>query len=192
MTYAILAINPHPRENLLAEATAYDRRLLLRLPVPSAWLSPNESNGIASLWCRDFYLLSQWELFVGWRKTGGWSAYFDVQPVLQFNALNHLRRIYGGGQRYAAVGGRLKLLQRDRLGGHVSFEEQLLATSAEQQVLQTCLLFLQTTTDLLISGNTMVLGQFPPQEHQLVQDATNLLTKVSCDLQVAHRPQAGS
>jgi hypothetical protein len=187
-----LAINPHPRENLLFEATAYDRRLLLRLPVALAWLSPIESNDIASLWSREFSSLTQWELFVGWRKTGGWSVYFDVQPVLQFNALNQLRRIYGGGQRYMAVGGRLKLLQRDRLGGHIRFEEQQLASPAEQEVLHTCLLFLRATADLLDESKYTVVGQYPPQEQQLVPNAKNLLTNASNDLQIANGPQAGN
>lgn len=177
------------------EATAYARRLLLRLPVALAWLPPVEFDEIASIWCREFDSLSQWELFVGWRKTGGWSVYFDVQPVLQFNSQNQLRRIYGGGQRYVAEGGRLKLLGRDGLGGQVRFEEKRLESQAEQRVLQTCHLFLAATADLLRQGNYTFLGQYPPlhQEHKqdLVPEAIMLLASVASDLRVACTPQAG-
>ncbi len=187
-----MAINPQPRENLLLEATAYGRRLLLRLPVPPQWLESGQPNEIASFWCREFATLGDWELFVGWRKNGGWSVYFQQQPVLQFNSQHQLRRLYAGGERFSAEMGRLKRLERNELGGQVRFGEQRLDTQTEQWVLASCQLFLSAAADLLGNNQYTLLGQFPPAEPAMVEDARVMLAAAAGGLHIAKAPHAAS
>jgi hypothetical protein len=180
-----MATDPHRRENLLEQATAYRRRLWLRLPVPSLWLAVPQPNTIASQWCSSFSNCSAWELFVGCRLNGGWSLYFDIEPVLQFNSLGQLRRLYAGGQRYVADQGRLKLLQQPRLGGRLQFHSIHLEADQLQWTYDSCLLFLQATADLLQGGQYTVLGQFPQADGRLVADTQQLLTQLSTGFSIA-------
>jgi len=180
-----MATDPHRRENLLEQATAYRRRLWLRLPVPSLWLAELQPNTIASQWCSSFSNCSTWELFVGCRLNGGWSLYFDIEPVLQFNSLGQLRRLYAGGQRYAADNGRLKLMQQPRLGGRIQFNSAYLDTAQMQMTYDSCLLFLEATAALLQGEQFTVLGQFPQADVSLVADTQRLLEQLSTGFSIA-------
>ena len=82
-----MAIHKQPREDLMREAAAYSRRLML-------------------------HHASCPEIFIGARKQGGWSIYFGEDPVYQFNAEHKLRRVHFNGQNYVAEQGKLLRLNR--------------------------------------------------------------------------------
>ena len=50
------------------------------------------------------------ELFIGFRRTGQLSLYWNQDPVYQFNAQQELRRLFFCGTRYAAFERRLRRL----------------------------------------------------------------------------------
>lgn len=85
-----MALHPHQRENLLRDATQYAQRVRLQFASDELWES----------------------VFIGMRREGGWSIYFDEQPVWHFNAAGQLRRAYVDGRRLAAARGRLEALER--------------------------------------------------------------------------------
>jgi hypothetical protein len=180
-----MAIDPHRRENLLEQATAYRRRLWLRLPVPASWLAAPQSNVIASQWCSSFSNCHTWELFLGCRRNGGWSLYFDIEPVLQFNPQGQLRRLYAAGQRYAADDGRLKLLQQPQLGGHMQFKTSYVDTAQTQMTYESCLLFLHATAALLQGQQYTVLGQFPQADENLLAESQQLFEQLSTGFTLA-------
>ena len=184
-----MAVEPQRRDNLLFEATAFSRRLLLRLPLPSQWLSSNPINPVASKWTQDFVNLSSWELFYGRHKLGGWTVYFEQQPVLQLNSQNQLRRLYAGGQRYAAVDGHLQLLQRERLGGRVQLEPTRLSASDERLVIDSCQWFAATAADLLDQGNFSLIGQHPTEDDGLIREGLVCIAQLAGAVNIAASPE---
>ncbi len=102
-----MAIHEQKRENLMVQATAYVRRML----VPLKAVNYHDR----SLEC----------LFAGQRSNGRWSLYFDESPVLQFNDVGALRRLFVLPRKFHARGGELVELIRLSQGGRVVHQEQV-------------------------------------------------------------------
>ena len=156
-----MAIDQHPRENLLLEATAYNRRCLFRVPRAVHWTAGLRGSAEHSICVEPFQQQDEWELFVGLRADERWSIYFDEQPVLQFNRQNHLRRLFAAGQRYAANSGRLHRLDRAQLGGQVRMQQVALDEVGHAAVRHVCQKFIAEAVQALHSGRARRVGEFP-------------------------------
>lgn len=106
-----MAIHEQKRENLMVQATAYVRRMLVPLKAVSY---------------RD---VSLEYLFAGQRSNGRWSLYFDESPVLQFNEEGALRRLFVLPRKFQARSGELVELNRLSQGGRVVHQEQVVGPS---------------------------------------------------------------
>ncbi|MCA9133548.1 MAG: hypothetical protein KDA45_10355 [Planctomycetales bacterium] len=174
-----MAVHPQRREDLLVEATAYRQRLLLRVAVPSSFQQ------LSGEWRAEWPNPAEFELFAGIRPSGAWSLYFDEQPVLQFNALGQLRRLYARGQRYAAESAHLQRLERKTTGGRVRLAAQPLSVAEEQLLLATCGEFLQGAAGQLAAGRFRLLGQIPRDEPQLLTKIRQRLDQVAQGFAIA-------
>ncbi len=163
-----MAINQQPRENLLTEAKAYSRRVLLR-------------GSIESL---------QIDCFFGLRRNGGWSIYFGEDPALHFNNGNQLRRAYLCGQRYESVDGRLFALGRETLGGKVQFNRHRLCELDEQHLVSLCRNSVSSCAAVLAANQFELLGQFPVDDQHLIDDIRLKLNAVTHDFILANMPNA--
>ncbi len=192
-----MAIHEHPRENLLLEATAYTRRCLYRVPLADSWMANNRlprgktatsSERLLREWLEPFQPRRAWELFVGVRADHRWSIYFDEQPVLQFNRLNRLRRVFAAGQRYAAHDGRLQRLVRSSPGGQVRLQPVDLDAANQQAVLAACQQFLEQAAFALSSGRAERVGMVPVDDQDWLPDFEQNLQAVATDLRIASSP----
>ncbi|MCA9183063.1 MAG: hypothetical protein KDA51_16490 [Planctomycetales bacterium] len=187
-----MAIRQQRRENLLLEATAYTRRALFR--IPRAGLCDirelSDPNGVLREWLSPFRQSAHWELFVGMRSDDSWSIYFDEQPVLQFNFEDRLRRLYADNQRYAAVEGRLRLLDRPARGGQVTFAEVEVDAMRHQSVLAACQWFLQAAADALQSVSIHRVGLIPSDDESWLVWFQQRLRRAADGFEVASTPSA--
>lgn len=112
-----MAIYHHKRENLLLEATAYSRRILIAL----------ENVQFANARIA--------ELFAGMRADGRWSLYFDESPVIQFDRSELLRRVYVDHAKLAAANSRLVELVRLESSGRVQHKLEPLDEERQNRLL---------------------------------------------------------
>lgn len=129
-----MAIFPEPREDLIAEATAMPERGEFRL-APDAPL-----------------------MFVGFRRSGAASLYFDQDPVLHFNAQQRLRRLFCEGQQWIAQGGHLVRRNRSGPGGRVTNMDLPVSAAEEAAVLDDLSRRLQQCSQVL-AGGAVVWGR---------------------------------
>lgn len=175
-----MAVKPEKREDLLRDAKQFPHRALFhvdwtdRLPVGFAGVRRTA------------------DVFVGVRRTDGWSVYFDEDPVLQFNERNELRRLYFQDARYAAATGRLEHLKRQAAGGRVVFERLKLEPECERDVLHVCqdlLAKLATLLELYLSETEtqeiVLVGQVPQHTVDWLVDIRTRVVEVASDLKVA-------
>jgi hypothetical protein len=167
-----MAVQKHKREDLLADAVAFSRRILLTLSI----------EGQAC------------ELFAGQRAGAGWSFYFDEAPVLQFTASGALRRLYIDDRKLSAENGKLTELLRVPGGtpSRVAHQLQGLAEESEQILLQRCLRYLQLARDALRAGNYRQLGQIPVDDTNLPGDLVRQLDILASGFEVARSAAAAS
>ncbi len=158
-----MAINRQPREDLMKEATAYDRRLKLR-----------DANA--------------GEIFVGMRAQRGWSIYFGEDPVFQFNAESQLRRVHLNNQNYAAENGKLLLLQRSGSGGQVELTRTF-SNAAQLAIRRDCLNRLTAVLSEFERSSLQVLDQFPA-DSDLMRQIEERLRVVVRNYSVAEVPHA--
>ena len=156
-----MAIHPAAREDLMRDATAYTRRLMLRV-------SPTGEG-----------------IFVGLRQQGGWSIYFGEDPVFQFNDEGKLRRVHFANQNYAAVEGKLCWLQRSRSGGRVEIE-RIYSAEAERQMLAVCLSRLRELAELMLTNSVKIVDRVPVEDRELVEDVAKMLRNTAQDLEIAN------
>ena len=135
-----MAIHQQKRENLLLEATAYPRRILLQT---------------CGLTFRGEPITA---LFAGLRASGGWSLYFDESPVIQFNPQGLVRRLFLSSQKFAANGGRLELLQQQSLGGRVQISRELLSEQKQTETLTELSRLIEATRSMLRNGQSAAGG----------------------------------
>jgi hypothetical protein len=167
-----MAINQQKRDNLLHEATAYSRRILILLHNAS------------------FRGITIGELFAGVRPDGRWSLYFDESPVIQFDQQEALRRVYVAEKKLAATDGRLVELFRPHQGGKVQFEPQTLGESDQSRLLSDLKDLLDRTSLSLYQSDTIpgrchVVGVVPDHDQQLYQDLLGFLSRRQVDLKIA-------
>ena len=155
-----MAINREIREDLMRDATAYVRRLMIRK-------SPTRE-----------------AIFMGFRRQGGWSVYFGEDPVYQFNALCKLRRVHFESQNYAASEGKLHCLQPTRVGGRVEIQ-RIYSTATERRIVADCHSRLQELAELLRSGAVEPTDCFPVDDRALVADLSESIHAACSDLQIA-------
>ncbi len=187
-----MAIEQQRRENLLLEATAYTRRALFRLP--QAGLGDRNELSQRNEWLRQWLLpfrqSEQWELLVGMRSDGGWSIYFDEQPVLQFNSNHQLRRLFASNQRYSADQGHLQLLDRPSRGGQVTLGEVKLDSASHQSLLAACQWFLQAAGDALGSASSHRVGLIPAGDDSWLALLQERVQQAALGVEVALTPRA--
>ncbi len=155
-----MAINRETRENLMRDATAYVRRLMIQEP----------QTGEA--------------IFVGIRQRGGWSVYFGEDPVYQFNIEGELRRVHFEEQNYAANEGRLYLLLRSRSGGHVEIE-RIYSADTERRIVAVCHKRLNVLAELMHKSGEEIGERFPVDDRGLVGDLSEMISAVTVELQIA-------
>lgn len=200
-----MAIYQHPRENLLLDATAYTRRCLYRVPRALHWtdhkqttercgkrLSDGEQatdpTALMCEWLEPFQRQTEWQMFIGLRADDRWSIYFDEQPVLQFNRQHQLRRLFAGGQRFAANNGQLDRLDRSSQGGQVQLQQVNLDAANQHALLNVCQQFLAEAALALRSGRARRVGEFPRQDTSWLPAFEQNLQRVANDLTIAVRP----
>lgn len=200
-----MAIDQHPRENLLLEATAYTRRCLYRVPRAVSWPAQRSAtkgsadrlagaspgtpeDALLWEWLQPFQQQDEWELFVGLRADERWSIYFNEQPVLQFNRQNQLRRLFAGDTRYAANHGKLYRLDRSHLGGQVRLQQVPLDEANQAAVLAVCQQFLTEAVQALQSNRARRIGEFPAGDTAWLPAFNQNLQLVASGFAVAASP----
>lgn len=200
-----MAIDQHPRENLLLEATAYTRRCLYRVPRAASWTAQRKpAKGSADRlagavqatpddallwdWLQPFQEQDEWELFVGLRADERWSIYFNEQPVLQFNRQNQLRRLFAGDTRYAATNGKLYRVERSHLGGQVRLQQVPLDEANQAAILAVCQQFLTEAVQALQSNRARRMGEFPAGDTAWLPAFKQTLQLVASGFTVAASP----
>lgn len=156
-----MAINRAARENLMRDATAYTRRLMLR--------SAQSNEGI----------------FIGLRQQGGWSIYFGEDPVYQFNDQCKVRRVHCANQSYAASDGKLYWLQRNQLGGRVEIQRTYSADT-ERRLLADCLKCLQELAASMLSNSVEIVERLPVDDREIVEDVAKMIRKTVQHLEIAN------
>lgn len=189
---ASMAIEQQRRENLLLEATAYTRRALFRIPRAALCdiRELSDPSGGLRVWLNPFRQSTHWELFVGMRRDDSWSIYFDEQPVLQFNSKDQLRRLYADNQRFAAMEGQLRLLDRPVRGGQVTFAEVEVDAMRHQSVLVACQWFLRAAADALQSASIDRVGLIPSEDESWLALFQQRLHRVTEGFAIARAPSA--
>ncbi len=191
-----MAIEESDREDLLGQAVQMPMRILIEIaaldsrttsattvdadPIanPGPVAGEEEIAGIARL-----------QIFVGRRKTGGVSIYFDQDPVYQFTESGKLRRAFIRGKKYAAHVGKLCPITRSTKGGRVALEWQQLDDQQFadfQELWSQRLLHLKNAVS---SGSYKIRGQVPENEGLPGWFSAWLLT-VSSRLIIAEKPNA--
>lgn len=160
-----MAINPEKREDLMLDATAYTRRALYR----------DSQSGNT--------------FFIGFRQNGGWSVYFDEDPVFQFDAGGKLRRVHFENQNYAAHNGKLCLLERERHGGRIEIQ-RIYSADAERRVLEDCLKRLRALAELIPNNDLAEVEQFPLDDVDLIPDITKSICGASQEIKIASSANA--
>ena len=172
-----MAIDEKKRENLLAEATAYCRRMLVSV------------SGIT------FGDQSLEQLFAGVRADGRWSFYFDESPVIQLDSQGRLRRLFLLPHKFAADQGRLVQLERPNQlrrpdqGGRVELDRQPIGKE------QVALLFAQLRelferirqhfTSSSDVASKLALGNYPPEDTMWFDDLVAELERLAKNLEIA-------
>lgn len=176
-----MAIENQRREDLLRDATTYPKRILFKTTSPAS--PPSVSTPTED--CQ--------ELFLGFRADGGWSIYFDEDPVYQFNSIHQLRRAYCLGQRYEAANGKLLHLQRTAQGGRVQLTRQALAENSAASLLAECQAALQLAARNIQSQQMVASGHVAQacSLAELSQQALDAICGVMDNLTVAQTAQAG-
>jgi hypothetical protein len=145
-----MAFHEQPRENLIRDAVAYEKRILLQVA------------GFDEL------------VFWGQRTHGGWSFYYGEDPVFQFNGSSELRRAFVNGVHYAARDGRLFKLSRETRGGKVEMNWQFDVT-VEKEIGEKCLVLLRSFANELKMGGVTVIESVPSDSR-----SNNLMLLADC------------
>lgn len=166
-----MAIDEKKRENLLADATAYGRRMLVSI----SGLSFGEQ--------------SLEQLFAGIRADGRWSLYFDESPVIQLDSQGRLRRLFLLPHKFAADHGRLMQLNRPGRGGRVELEPKQISKNHEDQLLVGLRELFERTRQHLTSSSEaaskLALGNYPPDDPMWFDDLVAVLERLAQNLEIA-------
>ncbi len=169
-----MAIDEKKRENLLAEATAYSRRMLVSI------------SGLT------FGDQSLEQLFAGVRADGRWSLYFDESPVIQLDSQGRLRRLFLLPEKFAADQGRLVQLNRPGQGGHggrvelerqpISKERQDLLLARLHELIERTHKHLNMSSDIAAK---LLLGNYPSEDAMWFDDLLSVLERLAMKMEIA-------
>lgn len=150
-----MAFEEQKREDLLNDATAFSWRIAVQfaLELDSKAKHPTR--------CEEF--------FAGKRENGGWSFYFDEQPVVQMNASGEVRRLFIHNRKLSAEAGRLVELHRERLMGRIELQRTLVSDVEQTQMLETCQMLVRWVLDSLQNDVARVSGQIPDDQEVLLE-----------------------
>lgn len=167
-----MAIHEEKRENLMLEATAYKRRLLVPLGAVSFREQPKS------------------QLFAGLRPDGQWSLYFDESPVLQFDSSGALRRLFVLPCKFVVQHGRLVELLRESQGGRVVHNSRELEPVEVSRLLSDLRQLVQRTSESLSQSMNKGLGglrvsTIPTDDNALVEELAQLLGRLSSKMELA-------
>ena len=161
-----MARDESDREDLLREATALVARVELSLP-------EHDDHWVA-----------------GFRRNGAVSLFFGVDPVLQFNSVNELRRAFVQGTLYKAEGGRLVRLVRVRAEGEVVLSRSEPVDAEQAQLLAMMRDRVRELAQLLAAAQYRVIGEVPEGAH-VVERLCDWLEKLPTPFGVAEAPNVG-
>jgi hypothetical protein len=182
-----MAIEESDREDLLGQAVQMPHRILIQVDSVNSLLNmstrsqtANDSTTSANVCC---------EVFIGQRKSGDISIYFDADPVFQFNQSNELRRAFLKGRKYAARDGQLSSVENENRGGKVGLVWKNL--DAEELVEFEALWrrLLQHFVNAIDSDAFKIVGQVPENEG-LPNWLITWVSSGSHPLKIAARPNA--
>lgn len=177
-----MAIDEKKRENLLGEATAYSRRMLV---------------SVAGLTFGDQSLE---QLFAGVRADGRWSLYYDESPVIQLDSQGRLRRLFILPDKFAAERGRLVQLNRPGQvspgqvnhpgkGGRIELDRQPIGKEREVLLFTKLRVLLERTREHLASSSDidskLRLGNYPPEDVLWFDDLVAVLERLVKNLEIA-------
>jgi hypothetical protein len=161
-----LARQEHPREDLIAEATALVERVELVLTAGGR------------------------HVVIGFRRDGAASIYFDHEPAFHFNTRQELRRAYVAGQLLKADRGHLVSMRRERNGEQVQLLSRELDAAETGEILDGLQQRLNTLAQQLDVGVYQVLGQVPA-EADVIGRGRTLLSVLVYDPRIAQSPNVG-
>ena len=144
-----MALSEKDKEDLMKQATQYERRLRFQ--------AKNETT-----------------VFAGISKKGGLSLFDEQARVLHFNAELQLRRLFWDGQRYSAANGKLEQVGRQSKGGRVQLVRETLEHGREQDLLHMCLAQVRFVYSEL-SDNSVEVELFPVGDSSLIQEILSML-----------------
>lgn len=147
-----MAKDTHDREDLLRDATGYDRRI--------EFISQKRSEPI----------------FCGFRECGALSIYLGQDSVLQFNADGELRRAFWQDRMLASYRHVLNWLERS--DGRVRLSRTPLSEEEFREFLAEAMGWLRSLRDELAGQQLTVQGQFP-NDADVTDLVMNWLTQAS-------------
>lgn len=159
-----MALSEKDKEDLMKQATQYERRLR-------------------------FQAKSGKTVFSGITKKGGLSLFDDQERVLHFNAELQLRRLFWEGQRYSAANGKLEQVGRHSKGGRVQLVRETLKHGREQDLLQMCLTQVRFVYSEL-SDNSVEVELFPVGDSSLIQEVLSMLKQTLDRIVIAQSASA--
>ena len=134
-----------PREDLLRDAVAFTRRVML---------SVKEESYNA-------------ELFIGFRDNGCVSFYCDQDPVYQFNSNGELRRAFINAQKLESAECKLVALTRQRNGAKLELLREPLSSEGTLSMLQDIETKLDEILNTLQANAYKLVGHVPENENIL-------------------------
>lgn len=132
-----MAKQEQPREDLVRDATAYDKRAEFSVEATT--------------------------VFFGVRPDGGVSFYVNEDPVFHFNSNGELRRAFVDGDIYKAQAGRIIRLKRDRSQEKPILKSQPLTPEEQKAMLQATYDGLQRL-NFAAAKNALTLSRVEPTD----------------------------
>ncbi|MEM9353926.1 MAG: hypothetical protein AAGA92_13010 [Planctomycetota bacterium] len=143
-----MAQRPEKREDLLRDARAMPRRVMLHCVL--------EPGG------------DELEVFAGFRSNGALSLYFGEDPVYQFNAAGELRRAFVDDAIVKADGGRLARWGRENRAGQVEMHRHDLTDDEQRALLERMLNLIGRLRQAILNRDYKRAGSVP--EGELVEE----------------------
>jgi hypothetical protein len=160
-----MARQQHPRENIIAEATALVERVELRLA------------GVAE------------PVVAGFRRDRSLALFFGEDPVYQFNSRSQLRRAFVAGQLYKAQANHLFVLTRNEQAGRIQLVTEELPAAATSAFITAIHARLADLAAQLSTSRLDVVAQVP-LEADVVARLRQWLAALPERIEIADSPHA--
>ena len=166
-----MAIEESDREDLLGQAVQMPLRILIEIAALDLGATNRRTvnaepiaNPEPVAGEEEIAEIARLQIFVGRRKTGGVSIYFDEDPVYQFTESGELRRAFVIGKKYAAHLGKLCPITRSARGGRIALEWQQLDDQQFVNFQGMWSRYLLHLINAVSSGSYKIMGQVPENE----------------------------